>query len=318
MTDFVNELLDAVKDIDRQDQERTGRPLELPLDRVDEDPDQPRCGFDPTALAELAASIKTRGVKVPISVRRAGERFIVNHGARRLRAARLAGLERIPAFLDEAHELVDQVVENAQREDLSILEIAEAVRRLAGTGMKKGEIARQLGKPAAFVSLHLAIALGPEEVRAAIRTGRIEAPRAAYELIQLMREAPNTARGVLDGTGPITVARIAQATAQTSAAGQQQFLAAGDNNEGMSENVPKPVNRSIPQERDGTSVPRTQSHVTPASLSAIVDVGGREHELVLTGSEPKAGLVRVMDGDGKIRALSVQAVRLVRVQARKG
>ncbi|MCE2689938.1 MAG: ParB/RepB/Spo0J family partition protein [Rubrivivax sp.] len=104
-----------------------GAPLQLPLDLIDEDPDQPRKDFDPVPLAELTDSVKARGVLQAISVRRhplTPDRWMVNFGARRLRASRLAGKPTIPAYVDNAMDSYDQVIENEQRENLSPLELA--------------------------------------------------------------------------------------------------------------------------------------------------------------------------------------------------
>jgi hypothetical protein len=95
-----------------------GGPMALPLDLVDEDPQQPRTkdnpGFSAKSLTELAAAIRLRGVKTPISVRpdpAAPGRYLINHGARRYRASRLAGLATIPSFIDANYNHADQVVE---------------------------------------------------------------------------------------------------------------------------------------------------------------------------------------------------------------
>jgi len=105
--------------------EPTGVPLSLPLELIDEDPDQPRTagnsGFSPESIAELGATIKTRGVKSPISVRehpKAPGRYLINHGARRFRASKWAGKTTIPAFLDADYTNDDQVIENLQRDAL--------------------------------------------------------------------------------------------------------------------------------------------------------------------------------------------------------
>jgi ParB family chromosome partitioning protein len=98
-----------------------GAPLQLPLDLIDEDPDQPRKDFDPVPLAELTDSVKARGVLQAISVRRhplTPDRWMVNFGARRLRASRLAGKPTIPAYVDNAMDSYDQVIENARLPDV--------------------------------------------------------------------------------------------------------------------------------------------------------------------------------------------------------
>ena len=109
-----------------------GAPLQLPIDAIEEDPDQPRQEFDPDGLAELAETIRERGVRQPISVRRHPEkpdRWMLNFGARRLRASKLIGKLDIPAFVDNTADSYDQVIENEQREGLKPLELALFVQR---------------------------------------------------------------------------------------------------------------------------------------------------------------------------------------------
>ena len=122
-----------------------GSPLALPLEHIDEDPLQPRSaenpGFTALSLAELAASIRLRGVKTPISVRHHPEwpgRYIINHGARRYRASRLAQLATIPGFIDDDYSETDQVVENLQRNELTAREIANYIGRELSKGLKRG------------------------------------------------------------------------------------------------------------------------------------------------------------------------------------
>ena len=109
-----------------------GIPMVLPVQDIDEDPDQPRLEFDDEPLKELAATIAERGIRSPVSVRphpRDPGRWILNYGARRLRAAKLAELGTVPAFVDKAADSYDQVIENEQREGLKPLELALFVKR---------------------------------------------------------------------------------------------------------------------------------------------------------------------------------------------
>jgi len=104
-------------------------------DRIEPDPNQPRQYFDEDALNELAASIKADGILQPIAVRYDESRdvYIIIHGERRWRAARLAGLESIPAIvrdIPEERRLIQQLVENVVREDLNALDRAAALRAL--------------------------------------------------------------------------------------------------------------------------------------------------------------------------------------------
>jgi len=106
---------------------------EIDLTMIDSNPYQPRRDFDESKLEELAASIKEHGVIQPIIVRRAGTRYHVIAGERRLRASRIAGLKEIPAIIKEAGEsemMQIAVIENVQRQDLNPVEEAAAYRRL--------------------------------------------------------------------------------------------------------------------------------------------------------------------------------------------
>ena len=105
--------LDDLAALDAPALDASGVPLMLSIDSIDEDAEQPRHEFDTNALQELADTIRERGVRQPISVRpnlQQSGRWILNFGARRLRAARLAGLTTIPAFIDTTADNYDQVI----------------------------------------------------------------------------------------------------------------------------------------------------------------------------------------------------------------
>jgi ParB family chromosome partitioning protein len=108
---------------------------EIRLERIEPDPDQPRTSIDQEALGELAASIASEGVLQPIAVRYDAARdvYVIVHGERRWRAARLAGLEAIPALvrdIEGRRVLLQQLMENIVREDLNALDRAQALRAL--------------------------------------------------------------------------------------------------------------------------------------------------------------------------------------------
>lgn len=137
-----------------------GKPLELPIADIDEDPDQPRKTFSEKMLKEMADSIQQTGVRSPVSVRphpsKPGK-WILNYGARRYRGSIRAGKTTIPAFIDDTHDSYDQVIENIQKEDLSPVDIARFIQKREAKGEKKGAIAKRLGKPASFISKHAAL-----------------------------------------------------------------------------------------------------------------------------------------------------------------
>jgi len=105
---------------------------EIPIDQIQESPDNPRKTFDDTALQELAASIRARGILAPVIVRPVNGHFELIAGTRRVRAARLVGLDVVPAFVRErpdAEVLDDAITENLQRENVTPLEEARAFAR---------------------------------------------------------------------------------------------------------------------------------------------------------------------------------------------
>ena len=122
--------------------------MKLQTDRVFPNPDQPRKRFDPDALAELAASIKSSGLAQPISVRAHGDGHMIVMGERRWRAHVLAGLPTIEAnVIDVADQERDilAIVENLQRENISPLEEGRAFQRVLDTGLTPQELADRLG-----------------------------------------------------------------------------------------------------------------------------------------------------------------------------
>lgn len=153
--------------------------LELALDRISPNPDQPRVAFDESQLGELAASIAVHGILQPIVVRqRADGGYELIAGERRTRAARMAGLDRIPAVVRDADgdesSLELALIENLQREDLNAIETATAYRELIDRfGLTHDAVARQVGKSRVAVSNALRLLDLADETRAAIVGGRI-------------------------------------------------------------------------------------------------------------------------------------------------
>lgn len=140
----------------------------LPLDRVVPNPNQPRKFFDESALQELANSIRERGVMEPIIVRPVNGHFEIVAGERRYRASLLAGQAEIPAVVRELTDeeaMADSLLENFQREDLTVLEKAKAIENLL-TVMSAEECARRLGCSVSTVRRHLELLDLPPEIQA--------------------------------------------------------------------------------------------------------------------------------------------------------
>lgn len=133
------------------------------IDLIDTNPKQPRKKFDD--IDELAASIKEKGLLEPITLRPAGNRFVIVMGERRFKAAKLAGLTEIEAQIknitdQEAYELA--LIENVQRQDLTPIEEAEAFQQLQAQGMTQAAIAKTVGKGQSYVAHKLRLLKLPE------------------------------------------------------------------------------------------------------------------------------------------------------------
>jgi len=153
--------------------------LEIAVDRIERNPNQPRSTFGDEQLGELAASIAVHGIIQPIVVRALADgSYELIAGERRLRAARLAGLETVPAIVrdttDAGTSLELALIENIQREDLNPIETAQAYRELIERfGLTHDAVARQVGKSRVAVSNALRLLELAPETRAAIVEGRI-------------------------------------------------------------------------------------------------------------------------------------------------
>lgn len=188
-----------------------GAPLQLPLDLIDEDPDQPRKDFDQVTLAELTDSVKARGVLQAISVRRhpvTPDRWMVNFGARRLRASRLAGKPTIPAYVDNAMDSYDQVIENEQRESLSPLELAMFVQKKLQAGARSSEIARTLGKSRGYLTFIGALIDPPAWLLDLYRSGRCRGISELYELRKLHESQPEAVAQWIEGRAHVSRADV--------------------------------------------------------------------------------------------------------------
>ena len=150
---------------------------EIPLDRIQPNPRQPRKHFDPAALAELTESIRASGVIQPIVVRRVGEGYELIAGERRWRAAKEAGLERIPAVVRDAtnvQSLEIALVENLLREDLNPLEAAEGYRQLlADFAWTQEQLGERIGKDRSSIANTLRLLRLPAPIQEDLRSGRL-------------------------------------------------------------------------------------------------------------------------------------------------
>ena len=149
---------------------------------IDTNLEQPRKAFDEEKLKELAASISVHGVVQPILVRPNGARFTIVAGERRFRAARMAGLERVPVVVREmapAEVLEVALIENLQREDLNPVEEAAGIRFLMQQhDLTKEEVSTRLGKSRPAIANALRLLNLPESVQELLREGKLLAGHA--------------------------------------------------------------------------------------------------------------------------------------------
>lgn len=166
--------------------------LNIPLEAINPNPDQPRKYFDEERLSELADSIRAKGVLQPIIVKRLdAESFLLVAGERRYRASLMAGLEKIPAVITTDDEQEIALIENLQREDLNPIEEAEGLKDLADkAGYTHEQLATIVGKSRVTITELLSLNGLPEEVKEECRTTKIA---TKTHLLQVLRE-PDTDR----------------------------------------------------------------------------------------------------------------------------
>ena len=163
------ELIDDEFDPTALEDKKESKLKELKLDEIVRDEEQPRREFDKEALEALAASIKEHGVLQPIVVTKEDGKYKIVAGERRWRAAKIAGLDKIPAIirtLDSQNRLELSIIENAQREDLNAIELATAYAKLKTQfNLTPEDIAAKVGKSEQAVQNTLRLLNLPDDVK---------------------------------------------------------------------------------------------------------------------------------------------------------
>ncbi|MGP1418744.1 MAG: ParB/RepB/Spo0J family partition protein [Sphaerochaetaceae bacterium] len=163
--------------------DKTGRILEVNIDFVHPNPNQPRKNFDSGAISELAASIKANGIIQPLIVEKVTDRkYSIIAGERRYRAAKQAGLRTVPVILrdlDDVERLEVSLIENIQREDLNPVEEAKAYRYLlTEKEITQEELSERVGKSRSAIANSIRILQLPSKMQEAIQSGTISAGHA--------------------------------------------------------------------------------------------------------------------------------------------
>jgi ParB family transcriptional regulator, chromosome partitioning protein len=312
-----------------------GTPLMLPLNSIDEDPSQPRREFDADALQQLADTIAQRGVRQPISVRihpTQLKRWIVNFGARRLRASKLAGKTDIPAFIDNTANSYDQVIENEQREGLKPLELALFVQQRLALGETQADIARSLGKSRPYVLYAAALIDAPDRLLAVYRTGRCRGALELHELKSLHSQHQSAAKALVDSDQPLTRERIAEVRARATASASVAAAAANS--------AERPTLGVEKARTASTSLPKVQLKLEPADSTTnpkavcptasalavkspgtqcvlIGEIDGQSVEILLDHLPRQDGHVRVQAATDLLATeVPADQIRVLRVVAR--
>jgi ParB family transcriptional regulator, chromosome partitioning protein len=162
--------------------EPRGRDQRLPVELLRPNPDQPRRNFDDTALAELAASIKEKGVIQPLIVRPMGEMYEIVAGERRWRAAQRAQVHDVPVVIrdfTDTEVLEVAIIENIQRADLNPIEEAAGYRALIERfGHTQEKLAEAMGKSRSHIANLMRLLALPDDVQTLLRDGKLSAGHA--------------------------------------------------------------------------------------------------------------------------------------------
>ena len=157
-------------------------PSEVDLSSIVPGAMQPRVNFDEAALESLAESIRTHGIVQPLLVRRRGEEFELIAGERRWRAAKIAGLARVPVLVKDVSDdnlLEIALIENIQREDLNPIEEAQAYQRLIeSVGLTQEALATRVGRDRSYITNYLRLLKLPPDLQQLVIEGRLSTGHA--------------------------------------------------------------------------------------------------------------------------------------------
>lgn len=285
-------------------------PLELDMDLIDEDPDQPRTVFDKTLLEDMASTIATRGVKNPISVHKHPTeegRYIINDGARRYRASRLAGKKTIKAFIDSDFTKIDQIIVNAHHETFTSREWAVLIDQELKKGKKKFEIADELGMSRAAITHLSALLHLPDPIMHLFNTGRFVDPTGLNELVVMWNvDAKKVETWLSDETMEITRAAVRKFHRFMETSTEAPAVANED------ESYEKVTEEQNDSEKDTKTKERDYSKLRKTIVQ--VQHKGRPAQLQLTRRPSATGQAWLKyDDDGKELEIALAQVKLVAI-----
>lgn len=168
-----------ITELNAEDSKPGEQILFVPIENIEANPYQPRKEFDTAELNDLAESIRQKGIIQAITVRRKDDgNYELISGERRMRASKLAGLEKIPAFvldISSKEDLLElALIENIQRANLNAIEVAEGYKRLIDEcSLKQDEVAQKVGKSRSAVANTLRLLTLPDEIKQSVKKGEI-------------------------------------------------------------------------------------------------------------------------------------------------
>jgi ParB family transcriptional regulator, chromosome partitioning protein len=289
----------------------SGQPMMVGVDLIDEDPAQPRTEFDPVPLKELASTIADCGVRQPVSVRAHPQvpgRYMLNFGARRLRAARLAGRIEIPAFLSEAGDSYEQVIENEQREALTPMELALFVQRRMRAGESLAEIARHLGKSRGYLTLVSALIDAPEWLVELYRSGKCRGVRELYELRRRHEANPGTVEPWAERRQSISRTDLTALKAESPAANSAQASNLGGDDAGERE-------RSVHAAPRAAGVRAIEVGAVKGARRGLIEADHRNSVVMidLSAIPEEEGTIYIRTAGDERRLVRAAELRLLRV-----
>jgi ParB family chromosome partitioning protein len=211
-------------------------PTEVELDSIVPGAMQPRTHFDETSLESLAESIRSHGIVQPLIVRRRGDGYELIAGERRWRAAKLAGLAKVPVVVKEVPDdslLEIALIENIQREDLNPIEEAQAYKKLIETvGLTQEALASRVGRDRSYITNYLRLLRLPDDLQQLVITGRLSTGHArtllALDEVELQRRMAG--RIIKDGLSVRATELLVQRTSEEKPAKKTGALQADDPN----------------------------------------------------------------------------------------
>ena len=250
---------------------------QVPLAKIVPNPHQPRTSFAPEALEELRASIAAFGVLVPVIVRERGEGYELIAGERRVRAAKAAGLESIPALVrasDDRESLEVAIIENLQRENLDPLEEAMGFQHLMESySFTQEQVAERVGKSRPAIANAMRLLSLSDGVKQFVRDGKLSAGHArALLALPVERREAAARRAVDEGLSVRALERLTQDGASKRARANANVQRASADDEAFIERLRYRYGtkvRVVANERGGTI---ELQYSDPSDLTRIVDL----------------------------------------------